>query len=74
MTKSQLTFYDYIYSISNSECTERFKSTFSETDIPNKMVSSKYLIQNLTIRNNVELIILKNAYMEYHNKLFTKKV
>lgn len=60
------TFYNYINSNVSNNITN-FKNLFSDkiNKLPDKIVSSKYLIKHLDIQTNVEFIIFKNTFLDY---------
>ena len=62
-----LTFYNYIFRISSSDITDRFKHHFGDRleQLPDKVVSSKYIINNLSISDQKDLCLFKDAFMEY---------
>lgn len=67
MSRSKLTFYSYIKNY-NSDNIRKFLELFGEEieAIPDKMISSKYLIKFLNIHDNrVNFKIFQDAYMEY---------
>ena len=66
MTKEYNSFYNYIISHKSKEIdvfTEIFKDRFYQ--LPDKVVSSKYILKNLTINNKKEFKIFQNAFLEY---------
>lgn len=60
------TFYNYINSNVSNNITN-FKNLFSDkiNKLPDKIVSSKYLIKHLDIQTNVEFIIFQNTFLDY---------
>jgi hypothetical protein len=75
MSKTKLTFYDYIHSISTSYDVNTLKMVFGERvfKIPNRILSSKYLMENLGVNSDFEFRIFKNAYMEYFRVFLNKE-
>jgi len=66
MSKDILTFHQYI--ISNSSNTiHLFKNTFNSKidSLPDKIVSSKFLIQYLDIQSQFEFQIFQNTFLDY---------
>jgi len=66
MTKECDSFYNYIMS-NNSEKIDKFKQTFNDRfhQLPDKVVSSKNILKNLTINNKTEFKIFQNTFLEY---------
>ena len=67
MSRDKLTFYRYITNYSTTN-TSKFLDLFEDSieNIPDKMVSSKYLIQLLNINTNtVYFNTFQNVFMEY---------
>ena len=60
------TFYNYINSNVSNNITN-FKNLFCDkiNKLPDKIVSSKYLIKHLDIQTNVEFIIFQNTFLDY---------
>lgn len=66
MSKEILTFHKYI--ISNSSNTiHLFKNTFNSKidSLPDKIVSSKFLIKYLQIKSQFEFQIFQNTFLDY---------
>jgi|UniRef100_A0A6C0AMH6 hypothetical protein len=66
MTKEYDSFYNYIMLNRNQEIdifNETFKDRFYQ--LPDKVVSSKYILKNLTINDKKEFKIFQNAFLEY---------
>lgn len=66
MTKEYDSFYNYIMLNRNREIdifNETFKDRFYQ--LPDKVVSSKYILKNLTINDKKEFKIFQNAFLEY---------
>jgi hypothetical protein len=66
MSKDILTFHKYI--ISNSSNTiHLFKNTFNSKidSLPDKIVSSKFLIKYLQIKSQFEFQIFQNTFLDY---------
>ena len=66
MTKEYDSFYNYIMSNRNREIdifNETFKDRFYQ--LPDKVVSSKYILKKLTINDKKEFKIFQNAFLEY---------
>lgn len=66
MTKENDSFYNYVMSNKNEEV-DIFKKTFNDRmyQLPDKVVSSKYILKNLQINNKTELKIFQNAFLKY---------
>ena len=66
MTKEYDSFYNYIILNKNEEI-DIFNETFRDRfyQLPDKVVSSKYILKNLTINNKKEFKIFQNAFLEY---------
>lgn len=66
MTKEYESFYNYIMLNKNKEI-DIFNETFRDRfyQLPDKVVSSKYILKNLTINNKEEFKIFQNAFLEY---------
>lgn len=67
MSRDKLTFYRYITNY-NTKNIDKFLDLFKNKieNIPDKMVSSKYLIQLLNINTNtIYLDTFQNVFMEY---------
>lgn len=67
MSRDKLTFYRYITNYRTTNIS-KFLDLFEDSieNIPDKMVSSKYLIQHLNINiNTVYFSTFQNVFMEY---------
>lgn len=66
MSKDILSFYKYITSHSNDNI-NIFKNIFYSKieSLPDKIVSSKYLIEYLEIQSKLEFDIFKNTFLDY---------
>ena len=67
MTKSKFTFRDYIQNyVTENICV--FKETFKNylDRIPDQIISSKRLIQNLEINNHFDFLLFRNTYLDYY--------
>ena len=66
MTKENDSFYNYVMLNKNEEV-DIFKKTFNDRmyQLPDKVVSSKYILKNLQINNNTEFKIFQNAFLKY---------
>jgi len=66
MTKESLTFVDYIQNY-DTDNTVKFKAIFDNkiTNIPNKSLSSKQLMNLLQLESAVQFVIFRQTYMEY---------
>jgi hypothetical protein len=66
MTKECESFYNYIIS-NKSEPIDKFKQTFNDRfdQLPDRVVSSKSILKNLTINNKTEFKIFQNTFLEY---------
>jgi len=67
MSRDQLTFYRYITNY-NSSNIDKFRELFENTieKIPDRMVSSKYIIQILNINTNtIQFTAFQNVFMDY---------
>lgn len=66
MTRECNSFYNYIMLNKNEEI-DIFNKTFKDRfyQLPDKVVSSKHILKNLTINNKVEFKIFQNAFLEY---------
>ena len=66
MTKECESFYNYIIS-NKSESIDKFKQTFNDRfdQLPDRVVSSKSILKNLTINNKMEFKIFQNTFLEY---------
>ena len=65
MTKENDSFYNYVMLNKNEEV-DIFKKTFNDRmyQLPDKVVSSKYILKNLQINNNTEFKIFQNAFLK----------
>lgn len=66
MTKDKFTFMDYITNY-KTENVEKFKTVFKDTyeTIPNKMSSSKSIMNVLNITSGSQFFIFQRTYFEY---------
>ena len=74
MTVELGTFYNYITNNTSDNITI-FKTTFSDkiNELPDKVVSSKYLIKHLGISMScVEFKIFQNVYLDYFRVKFDR--
>lgn len=71
MSKDNLTFKDYIFNYVTNN-TLNFGNVFSERLDKIKTTSSKSIIRDLSIDNNIEMDIFKNTYMDYFRKKFDR--
>lgn len=73
MSRSSNTFYNYIMSNSSSNIS-RFRNTFGSRipSLPDKIVSSKFLINHLDILpDSDDFMVFKNAFLEYFTNTFS---
>ena len=66
MSKDKFTFYDYITNYSTSNI-ESFKTTFKDEieKLPQKVVSSKFLINHLNLNTTTHFVIFNRVFMDY---------
>ena len=73
MTVELDTFYNYITNNTSDNIT-RFKTIFSDKiqELPDKRVSSKYLIKHLGRMSRIEFRIFQNVYLDYFRVQFDR--
>ena len=73
MSKDIFTFYKYI-TTTNSYQSNTFKDIFNSKIelLPDKIVSSKYLIKYFDIKTELEFYIFQNVFLDYFRKMFLK--
>ena len=73
MTVELGTFYNYITNNTSDNIT-RFKTTFSDKihELPEKVVSSKYLIKHLGRMSCIEFKTFQNVYLDYFRFKFDR--
>jgi hypothetical protein len=67
MSRDKLTFYCYIRNYNTNNITKFIELFGNEIEkIPDKMVSSRYIIQNLNINSNtIYFTTFQNVFMDY---------